>query len=284
MTNNLIPNTRTLPTNIESEHLKTDKTYETDITIDNNHFLQKLFGEISNNAYPIVVRFKGNPSNVTKQKWFGYPWNHASKVELLPEANNYFSLSRFKPNEAGEYGRKKSQFYELCAVMLDDIGSKAPFERLILEPSWILETSPGNFQVGYILSEPIRDSKIADQLMNAIILAGLCDPGANGPTTRLARLPVAINGKYEPAFHCRLKGWFPDNRYSLHELIDGLQLDLIEPKRKQSHSNKIKEPISADSEQIWTPRPDENAVIAALKNRGLYKSPLGEGKHDIANV
>ncbi|MEI8158534.1 MAG: hypothetical protein WCH60_16850 [Burkholderiales bacterium] len=32
---------------------------------------------------------------------------------------------------------------------------------------------------------------------------------------------------------------------------------------------------------VYTPRADENEVIAALKTRGLYKSPLGSGKHDI---
>lgn len=281
MTNNLTPTPAILVTNIESESLKTVKTYETDIVIDNNHFLQKLFGEISNNARPIIVCFKGNPLKVNKQQWFGSSWDNNSEIVLHDDANNYFSLSRFKPNEAGEYRRKKDQFHELCAVMLDDIGSKIPFDRLKLEPSWMLETSPGNFQFGYILREPISDSKIADQLMKAIVHAGLCDPGANGPTARLARLPVAINGKHEPAFHCRLKGWSPDNRYSLHELIDGLQLEFIEQKRNQPHSNKIKETISADSEHIWTPRPDKNAVLTALKNRDLYKSPLGEGKHDI---
>jgi hypothetical protein len=125
MTNNLTPNAAALLTNIESDYLKTVKTDETDIVIDNNHFLQKLFGEISNDAYPIVVRFKGDPLKVIKQKWFGYPWNHDSEVELPTDANNYFSLSRFKPNEAGEYRRKKSQFYELCAVMPTILAAKS---------------------------------------------------------------------------------------------------------------------------------------------------------------
>jgi len=32
---------------------------------------------------------------------------------------------------------------------------------------------------------------------------------------------------------------------------------------------------------VWIPPPGENAVLAALRNRGLYKAPLGQGKHDI---
>jgi len=270
-------------TNLTTNSLEADKSDKT-ITISNIDFLRTIFGDASRNECPIIVSFKGNPHNVAKQKWFGKTWTGAPIIELPSDANNYFSLARFKPNEIGEYRRKKTQFHTLHAVMLDHIGSKIPVERLTLEPSWILETSPENFQVGYILVEPINDSKLADQLMNSILSAGLCDPGANGPTARLARLPVAINGKHEPSFQCQLKSWLPNNRYSVQGLINGLQLEIleiIEKKRIKRDYNKTDHACDADSEQIWTPRPEENAVLAALKSHGLYKSPLGESKHDI---
>lgn len=266
--------------NFTTKSLETDKSDKT-IKICNMDFLQAIFGDALRDVCPIIVGFKGNPLKVAKTKWFGKAWTGASIIELPSDANNYFSLACFKPNEAGEYRRKKSQFYALHAVMLDDIGSKIPVERLTLEPSWILETSPENFQVGYIFAEPINDSKLADQLMNSIMSAGLCDPGANGPTARLARLPIAVNGKHEPSFQCQLKSWLPDNRYSIEELIEGLQLEIVEKKRTKRDYNKTEDVIDADSEQIWTPRPEENAVLAALRSHGLYKSPLGEGKHDI---
>lgn len=261
-------------TNLTTSSLETDKSDKT-ITIGNIDFLRMIFGDTSSDERPIIVSFKGSPLDVAKPKWFGKPWTDASIIELPSDANNYFSLARFKPNEIGEYRRKKSQFHTLHAVMLDDIGSKIPVDRLTLEPSWILETSPENFQVGYLLAEPINDSKLADQLMNAIVSAGLCDPGANGPTARLARLPVAMNGKHEPSFQCQLKSWLPDNRYSIRELIDGLQLEIIEKKRTKRDYNKTEDAGDADSEQIWTPRPEENAVLAALRSLGLYKTPLG---------
>jgi len=144
----------------------------------------------------------------------------------------------FKPDDAGQYRRRKSHFQGLYALMLDDIGSKASMERLTLPPSWLLETSPHNYQAGYLLHEPLTNSKTADQLINAIINAGLCDPGANGPTTRLARLPVAANGKHEPQFTCRMELWSPERRYSVQELVDGLQLEIVEKdrsKREKSH-------------------------------------------------
>jgi len=267
-------------TNFTPNQIQTDKSDKT-VGVSNTDFLQAVFGETLNDKRPMLVSFTGNPSNVNKQKWYGQPWDNTSAIALPENANNYFSLALFKPNEAGEYRRKKSQFQGLYSVMLDDIGSKVAKDRLTLTPSWLLETSPENYQAGYILVEPITDSKIADQLMNAIVNAGLCDPGANGPTARLARLPVAINGKHDPVFNCKLEKWLPDKRYSIQELVDGLQLEIIYTDRSKRKHNKSNDDIDTDNEQIWTPRPEENAILVALRKCNLYKSPLGEYKHDI---
>src|SRR5690606_704373 len=123
--------------------------------------------------------------------------------------------------------------------------------------------------------------KSADQLMNAIVNAGLCDPGANGPTARLARLPVAVNGKHEPPFPCKLERWSPDKRYSVQDLINGLQFEIVESSRSKHHSRQAKNLEGTGEDQIWTPCPEENVVLAALKKHNIYKSPLGEDKHDI---
>lgn len=165
--------------------------------------------------------------------------------------------------------------------MLDDIGTKVSLERLTLQPSWLIETSPNNYQAGYILNDAINNTNEVDQLMNAVINAGLCDPGANGETTRLARLPVAVNGKHNPVFLCRLRIWTPQNRYSMQTLIDGLQLEIIEKARSKRINTRTKSNQDKDSDQIWIPRPDENPILVALQKRNLYKSPLGENKHDI---
>ena len=46
--------------------------------------------------------------------------------------------------------------------MLDDLGGKFPLERLgDFEPSWLIETSPGNHQAGIIFSEPLVDGERA---------------------------------------------------------------------------------------------------------------------------
>ena len=211
---------------------------ETDITdetyfVGNGELLLTVFGVELGEARPMVVSFTGNPRTVPRKVWFGRPWQgSADMTNALPaDANNYFSLAVFKPDEAGKYRRQKARFHALHAVMLDDVGSKVSMERLTLQPSWLIETSPGNCQAGYLLHEPLTDGLAADRLMNAIVAAGLCDPGANGPRARLARLPVAVNGKHSPPFACRMLTWSPELRYSVEELADGLQLEMARAER-----------------------------------------------------
>ena len=267
-------------TNSLIDHPETFISDKTDL-LNNNKFLCAIFGESSDGIHPLLVSFKGDPTKAPKSKWYARPWTDGNSVLTAPENNNYFSLSIFRPNETGEYRRKKANFCGLRAVMLDDVGTKVNMERLTLPPTWLLETSPGNYQAGYVLNEPLLKISAVDQLMNAIINAGLCDPGANGETTRLARLPIAVNGKHEPAFLCRMDIWEPDRRYSVQELIDGLQLEIVHTERsKQEKSDKSKND-DVDTETICIPCPDENAVITLLHQRNLYKEPLGMGKHDI---
>ena len=262
--------------------VETDKTGETD-WVSNAGFLDCVFSSDLAEARPLVVSFAGNPAKVAKAAWFGRPWSVAADTPaLLPEdANNYFSLAVFRPDEAGQYRRQKARFVALHAVMLDDVGSKVAMDRLTLPPTWLLETSPGNHQAGYLLADPLTDGAMADRLMNAIVAAGLCDPGANGPRARLARLPVAVNGKHEPAFRCRMLTWSPELRYSVDELVAGLQLEMAQSDRPRRQTGRPVQERPADGDPVWIPRPEENTVLVALRERGLYKSPLGEGKHDL---
>jgi len=266
-------------TDFRRDPAETDKTGETDL-VGNDEFLRTLFDGLAADVAPVVTSFVGNPQNVTAAVWKSRRWRDGDSA-MPADANNYFSLATFRPDEAGEYRRRKSQFVALHAVMLDDIGGKVAMERVTLPPTWLLETSPGNHQVGYLLREPLADGLAADRVMNAIVAAGLCDPGANGPRARLARMPVAVNGKHSPPFPCRLVTWAPDLRYSVEDLVDGLQLDMTQTARPQRQTNRTAQDRPADGDPVWIPRPDENAVLVALRNRGLYKAPLGEGKHDI---
>jgi hypothetical protein len=263
-----------------------DKTDKTNL-VSNEDFLMAIFGEAMTggvaDARPLVVTFTGDPHAVQRKMWRGNPWLAGSggTSELPGLANNYFSLALLRPDQAGNYRRRKVDFAALCAVMLDDVGTKVALDRLTLPPSWLLETSPGNHQAGYLLQDPLVEGEAADQLMKSIIAAELCDPGSGGPQTRLARLPVAVNGKHTPPFTCRMVTWSPDRRYSVAELVHGLGFELRSTARHKSQVRRGTPQGSIDGDPVWIPRPDENSVLVALRERGLYKMPIGNEKHDI---
>ena len=267
--------------------VKTDTTGETYIIVSNADFLNavhdKTLTDINTNSRPLIVSFKGNPTSVPPSAWVGKPLSAEFdvSVDLPANANNYFSLSTFQPNKAGQYRRQKANYAAMCGVILDDVGTKVAIEKLTLPPSYLLETSPGNYQAAYLFYEPLVDGIAADQLMGAIILAGLSDPGMNGPRTRLARLPVATNGKHTPPFPCRMKKWSPELRYTQAELVVGFKLSMAPGAPPPRQSARVAQQRHIHGDQVLIPRPNENSVLVALRARGLYKASLGEGKHDI---
>ena len=256
-------------TNSSDKQSVPDKTDKADI-ISNDEFLNVVYGELPDDVRGMIVSSKGNPK--LKPKGFWNAKTFGEDIVMPDDHNNFFTLSSFTPNEKGEHRRQKKLFSAMHAIMLDDIGTKVPVDQLPLEPTWIIETSPGNYHYGYIFNKPITDQKLADNLMKAIIEAGWSDPGADGPCARLARLPNGVNGKHDPVFNCCLKSWKPDLRYNVDELVKGFSLGF----EKNEKAKKAPRP-----HQIYTPSPDENPVIAALKSKGLYKREIEEGKHDI---
>ncbi len=261
--------------NLLNEHEITDRTDRTDYShITNEQFIEAVFRD-PNPARPFVVGFKGNPA--TQKDWSGRAVHVGGSFKTPTEANNYISCSSFNLKD-GAYRRKKDQFHAYHWILCDDIGTKASIDRVTLAPSWIIETSKDNYQYGYILAEPLTDDVMANRLVDGVIAAGLCDEGANGATSRLGRLPVAINGKTD--FQCKLIEWQPERRFSVQEIVDGLQIELKE-KNKPARKTSQQANDQATQDDVHIPRATDNPVILALVKNDLYKSPLGGGKHDI---
>ena len=255
--------------------------------ITNTAFIEAVFPKILEGAFAAVCLLKGNPED--RKDWSCQRADLIAE-NLMPEDNNYINGATFYPGDDGTFRARKAQFSACHFLMLDDLGTKAPMDRLgDFELSWLIETSPGNHQGGIILKTPLTDGAEATLLLKALMEAGLCDKGARGPLTRWARLPVAINGKPkhvgkdDTPFQCRLVEWEPDKRYTPDEIVDQLQLELApagRPKKtgKRSKSSPI---IGNANDDVLTPKAAENPVVAALKARGFYKTPLGSGKHDV---
>jgi hypothetical protein len=255
---------------------ETDLSDITNFPKNNDEFLNAVFTNFEEEQRPFVLGFSGNPRE--RKAWGGTAWRNG-KVKTDNVADNwYYTLAVYAPSGDG-YHRRERDCTAIFGVMLDDLGTKAlPLDRLnACPPSFIIETSEGNFQVGYLFIVPETDLEAVNDLNRSLVDTRLCDPGAKSPTTRYGRLPFAINGKTTPAFVCRLIEWHPDRRYTVAQIVE--QLELEPPKPKGRPNRKTGAPPMEDG--VYSPRHAENEVITALKQRSLYKQPLGSGKHDI---
>jgi hypothetical protein len=251
--------------------------------ISNADFVTAIFSGVLEGAFPAICSKNGDPNQGV---WIATRADQAL-VHLSPENNNYVNCSSFSPEADGSIKARKDQFDACHVLLLDDLGGKFPLDRLgSFKLSSLIETSPDNYQGAIVLKEPITSSAEANALHKRVIDAGLCDPGAGGAATRWMRLPVAINGKpkyldeFGAPFRCRLVEWRPDHRYTPEEIIAGLAL-LPKDGPKEANSSAEKDARTKQGDDVFRPQSAENPVIVALKARGLYKKPLGSGKHDV---
>jgi hypothetical protein len=243
--------------------------------ISNDAFIAVIFGEAFEEAYPLVCKKPGDPE---VGGWNPSRWPYDTSNQHL----NWFTLpSLYRPNENGAYRAQSKLAVSVHAVMVDDVGTKVSADRFAnCPPSWAIESSPGNFQYGFILATPITNLEVADRLKEKLIEAGLCDSGATGGTARWMRLPVGINGKPKygnPAYRCRLTQWRPTLKYSIEDLYLNLGMQCG---RTTDDPAAITASATAGAGNLHRSS-DATAMIEALKAKDLYKSDLGSGKYDV---
>ncbi len=253
----------------------------TSFTLSNAAFLGVLFDALPDGASPLVVSKAGDPQQG--------PWIpvHGRKVDEVysGDLNTYFNCASFRRAEDGSLAARKDTASAYHVLMLDDVGTKVDRSLLgDIRPTWELETSPGNFQIGFKLKTPLTDVAEIDRLQRAVADAGLTDKGALG-MARWARLPNGINGKPKYVidgvpFSCRLHVWNPNVTYDAAQLLEALAPVSKQPK-PASTENEARRSSRPPENEVYLPRSSENPVISAFKERGLYKRKISDGRHDV---
>lgn len=254
------------------------------IALSNRDFLTYAFCRCGTDEVPWVAGFPGDPNAVEHGAWMG-----RAALPLPPFIrdgnNNYVVVSTFRRGEDGKYHRRKDCFAGMFVVMVDDVGTKVPFNRLYLEPTCLVETSPGNFQAWYFLSEPEHDRSRAERLIKGMIASGLTadgsDPGMNS-VTRYGRLPVGVNGKAKYVdvsgrpFVQRVAHWAPAIRYSLDQIALAYDVGLAVEARGRQRKAPLRRqlPVVADG---------DDGLTRILDGLGLYLEPITslDGGHRI---
>jgi len=131
--------------------------------------------------------------------WAGAPADTYLKWSL--GGNFYMAVSTFRPDETGKVRRRQATLDRGWFVMIDDVGdgpsAKVLPQFVALDPTWAVETSPGNCQLWYRLDPPVADGALLNRVVDALIQQGLAtdhDPGMKG-CTRYGRLPFGVNNK-----------------------------------------------------------------------------------------
>ena len=206
--------------------------------ITNKEFLSAIFGKQT--PYVHVTDFPYPPDAIPSDHhlaaWAGGYFKDYN-FEFI--SNQYFCISRFDSDEQGKARRRKALFSTTHCIVLDDVKEKLPLEsvfRLPL-PSWVLESSAGSEQWGYVLDRPCADRAQVENLLDGLVARGLApngkDPGMKG-VTRYVRLPQGINNKTSKGFFdCKLTQWHPFDRVTLEDLAEPFGVDLYAPRREQ---------------------------------------------------
>ncbi len=143
-------------------------------------FISKVFKFLSEDEIPIVVDASRN--------WrVSYPTLALANQAPAPL---YFSVAAHRVPEDGSLPRRGKQFFSSAHVfVLDDVGTKVPVP--LVDPSYVLETSPGNFQYGYMI-RPLKDPGAFQTGMQRLAEHQHTDKGAID-AVHLFRLPGSLH-------------------------------------------------------------------------------------------
>ena len=223
---------------------------------------------------------EGETALVLRQKPIRPPAFHAdgspkcTYIPLLPSARvdpswsvfgntGSFIIDRFP--EGRPVAQARCVEYPLV-LMLDDVGTKSRVPPV--PPTWIIESSPDNYQYGYAFTEdgvPTGAQFVAT--VKNLAELGYTDPGAGG-LVRNFRLPGSINLKRN-GFAARLVEFHPERQYSYLALCDAFGIAPASP--------------DVDARTSWSPvagLADDGAddVWSWLLEQGLVASrPNAEG-------
>jgi hypothetical protein len=190
-------------------------------SISNADFLQAIFDDIPDDESVGVCLFEESPED--RKAWPVYDTRRDDvQAAMLERGNAFYCISTLERQDT--LRRRQSTLKATYVIPLDDIGTgagaKAAPEDVPVEPTYSIETSPGNFQYGYVLEEPIEDIAVATALIKTI--AQIADTGAAIPN-KLIRLPIGLNSKAKyglPAPQTRLTHWSPGTQFTPEQLLD----------------------------------------------------------------
>ncbi len=142
----------------------------------------------------------------------------------------YYCVSTVVAQRRRQIKKRLEDVRTAFVLVVDDVGTKS--QAPTVEPSYVLETSDGNFQWGYLL-EPFDVSTpdgaaYYDQCLMSLAAAGFNDPGFRS-ANRLARLPGSL---HKSGFTAVVRVWEPWHVWELEGLMREFDVPLVPVARR----------------------------------------------------
>ena len=217
----------------------------------------------------------------------GYPSEEESVLRQLDRTNKplalYYGTSSCVVDTDGKLYNKKALFKQLHVVVLDDIGTKIPEASLPkgLEPSYIVESSEGNFQYGFVLETPIDVLEHATALIHLVYGSGYSDTGGGMPT-KAVRLPGGVNGKAGTPKQNFLVNLRKTNgpRWTPEKLLEVLEIDVTWDYVKENTKVILNRNVGTSA---WSPIAAQAASMTGVIDpvlEWLYDNNLVKSEND----
>lgn len=197
-----------------------------------------------------------------------------------------FIISRFTD---GRVSASAANCERVAFLVLDDIGTKSKVPPL--EPTWKIETSPGNYQWGYTFALDDQPTKAEfAAAIKAIADAGFTDGGAINPV-RNFRIPGSVNLKPgKDSFAAVLTAFHPAREFSLQAICGALgvepgQTDTAMVRKIQLADDGADEVLRflRDSGRITEGRNPEGWYGVACPNAAEHSDGNPEGRYHPVN-
>ena len=261
------------------------------ITVTNTDFLAELAQAAPDGACLWVNRFHGNP-NSEEAKWGGMvytPSDHErSMCDGWGDYNTYFSVAAVRQGDDGLFHRRKSTFVRMLALVVDDV----ELDSLYSPPSWVLETSPGKTQAGYLLDEDDPDcanEELCSAVVKSMTMRGFIGGDISGNNAvRYVRLPVGTNQKPRVTGHFKHKllQWRPSIRLTLEDACAAVGMDLDSVRHASVAASSLSPILVGEGAS----QADKLQAAVAAVMQGQFHEPLniiaasmiGTGAHPAA--
>lgn len=197
----------------------------------NSDFLTEVYGPLEEGTHGWVCNFRADPNNPPPGVWEGRLYKgtpaQAASIDRAEQDNTYFCTSVLRASDSNEVVRRKDAFDRLAALVLDDAQHQD-----MQGHSYVIETSPGKFQVGILIDPDDPDARnrgLVDLLMQSLASRGFIKADKSGNNAvRYVRLPKGKNTKPRAAgeWQVRLESWNPSVRWSLEDACASIGIDL----------------------------------------------------------